>query len=411
MKPYRVCLFLVICLIGSAVAVKGWRFLPDLKSFSDVPSDTILLASIDTLPYEQTVSWHDTIQVSTNPYHLLSPFYESLQHTDEQTVRVVHYGDSQIEGDRMTFMLRRVLQERFGGCGTGTVSIEPYADLRTMLLSVHHNGKTIHPKTYRAFGPASQRRPNWKYGPITQVSVMDNRLVEGSEDIMVHFQSRTKGTESRFTRIRVVSEQDSIIEMADTATSYSLRLTGKQDVYGISLESATGVQVDNVAMRGSAGTIFTQITPEKLWDYFDATRTRLIIWQFGGNAAPYIKNQNQVDIYMKKVRQQIRILHRIAPYASILMVGPSDMLIYEKGERRSYRILPALDSALREVAAEEEATYWSLFEAMGGAGSMAVWQDNGWTGRDGIHFTREGADKAGKMLTDFLLQPLLNTKE
>jgi lysophospholipase L1-like esterase len=114
---------------------------------------------------------------------------------------------------------------------------------------------------------------------------------------------------------------------------------------------------------------------------------------------------------MTKVRQQIRILHRLAPYAAIMMVGPSDMLLYEKGERHSYAILPAIDTALKEVAAEEQATYWSLFEAMGGAGAMATWQDKGWAGRDGIHFTRDGADKAGKMLTDFLLQPLQNAIE
>ena len=411
MKPYRVCLFLILCLAGSAAAVKGRRFLPEQVFHTETSYDTVLLAFIDTLPYEQTVSWQDTIKETGNPYHLLAPFYDALVHAGEQTVRVVHYGDSQIEGDRMTFMLRRVLQERFGGCGTGMLPIEPFADLRTALITVRHGDRTMHPVTYRAFGPASQRRANWVYGPMAQVSVMDNRLKDGSENLTVHFQSRTQGTESRYTRIRVVAEHDSIIPMEDTVSSYTLHLTGRQDIYGISLESETGVQVDNVALRGSAGTIFTQMNPEALWRYYDATRTRLIIWQFGGNAAPYIKNQNQVDIYMKKVRQQIRILHRLAPEAAILMVGPSDMLTYEQGEKRSYRILPLIDNALREVAAEEEATYWSLLEAMGGTGSMKEWQDKGWTGRDGIHFTREGADKAGRMLTDFLLQPLQNLNE
>ena len=411
MKPWRVCLFLMLCLAGSAVTVKGWRFLPEMLGDSDQPSDTVLLAFIDTLPYEQTVSWQDTIRESASPYHLLAPFYESLAHTDEQTVRVVHYGDSQIEGDRMTFMLRRVLQERFGGFGTGLVPLEPYADLRTVLISLRHNGRVVHPKTYRAFGPATQRRPGSVYGPMVQVSVMDNSLAEGSEDITVRLQSRTKGTESRFTRIRIVGEQDSLIQMEDTAASYTLQLSGRQDIYVISLESETGVQVDNVALRGSAGTMFDQMNPEALWRYYDATRTRLIIWQFGGNAAPYIKNQNQVDIYMKKVRQQIRILHRLAPEAAILMVGPSDMLTYEKGLRHPYEILPLLDSALRQVAEEEQAAYWSLLEAMGGTGAMAEWQDKGWTGRDGIHFTRDGADKAGRMLADFILQPLQEQTE
>lgn len=411
MKPWRVCLFLVLCLAFSAATVKGRQFLPDMLSTAETPSDTVLLAFIDTLPYEQTVSWQDTIRESAGPYHLLAPFYESLAHTDEQTVRVVHYGDSQIEGDRMTFMLRRVLQERYGGFGTGLVPLEPYADLRTALVSLRHDGRPVHTKTYRAFGPASQRRPNGVYGPMIQVSVMDNRLAEGSEDITVRLQSRTKGTESRYTRIRIVGDRDSLIQTGDTVSSCTIHLTGRQDVYGISLESETGVQVDNVALRGSAGTMFTQMDPEALWRYYDATRTRLIIWQFGGNAAPYIKNRNQVDIYMKKVRQQIRLLHRLAPDAALLMVGPSDMLTYEKGFRHPYEILPLLDSALRQVAEEEQAAYWSLLEAMGGTGAMAEWQDKGWTGRDGIHFTREGADKAGRMLADFILQPLQQQTE
>ena len=82
------------------------------------------------------------------------------------------------------------------------------------------------------------------------------------------------------------------------------------------------------------------------------------------------------------------------------------MLYHEGGQRKSYRVLPALDKALQTAAEKERAAYWSLFDAMGGAGSMNEWIQQGLAGQDGIHFTRNGADKAGQLLSDYLLFPL-----
>lgn len=40
-------------------------------------------------------------------------------------VRVLHFGDSQVEGDRISDYLRSVLQEKYGGYGPGTSSCLP----------------------------------------------------------------------------------------------------------------------------------------------------------------------------------------------------------------------------------------------------------------------------------------------
>ena len=51
----------------------------------------------------------------------LDPLYAALDGADTTLVRIVHYGDSQIEEDRITNVFRRELQERFGGQGVGIV--------------------------------------------------------------------------------------------------------------------------------------------------------------------------------------------------------------------------------------------------------------------------------------------------
>ena len=45
--------------------------------------------------------------------------FAALEQAEEKPVRIVHYGDSQIEDDRLTGTIRERLQERFGGNGPG----------------------------------------------------------------------------------------------------------------------------------------------------------------------------------------------------------------------------------------------------------------------------------------------------
>lgn len=49
--------------------------------------------------------------------------FEAFEHCDEGRVRVVHYGDSQIEGDRITGVIREELQDTFGGIGPGIIPV------------------------------------------------------------------------------------------------------------------------------------------------------------------------------------------------------------------------------------------------------------------------------------------------
>jgi len=53
------------------------------------------------------------------------PIFEALEDAGRNPVRIIHYGDSQIEEDRITSAIRNALQERFGGDGQGDASGAP----------------------------------------------------------------------------------------------------------------------------------------------------------------------------------------------------------------------------------------------------------------------------------------------
>ena len=70
-----------------------------------------------------------SIQFKSGKKGALDKFFISLQALSEKKkmIRVLHYGDSQIEGDRMTEFLRSKLQNQFGGNGPGFISAAPVA--------------------------------------------------------------------------------------------------------------------------------------------------------------------------------------------------------------------------------------------------------------------------------------------
>lgn len=348
---------------------------------------------------------------NTDTRTYLSAFYAALDSASSKPVRVVHYGDSQIEEDRITNVLRERWQKQYGGGGVGLLPLHQTIPTRTIRQWLSINGvvQTAQkgPKRYLVYGLRSMRLTDSDdYGVMGQVAVMDSTLVEGSEDIVMNIEpiDKKRKPHNYFNRVRVLTSlPDSLLVLPDSTTHYQLHLQGKKNVYGVSLETPTGVIVDNIPMRGCSGTIFTKIDSTQLSDFYRETNTRLIILQFGGNMIPQTENPSTISGYVRStLRQQIRYIRACAPQASILFIGPSDMSTRIDGELSTYPLLPYMDKLLKKMAEEEQIAYWSMYDAMGGKNSMAHWVEVGLAGSDYVHFTRSGANKVGRMLHEWI---------
>ena len=413
--------------------------------------DTLLLAEADSIIFESedTLGKKDTItpppiipivdvaNIDTRAY--LAAFYAALDSTNSMPVRVVHYGDSQTEEDRITNVLREHWQKQYGGGGVGLIPLHQTIPTRTIRqwLSINNVVQTAQggPKRYLVYGPRSMRLNNDDYGVMGQVAVMDSTLVAGSEDIVMNIEPIDKKYKSHnyFNRVRLLTDsvssyvmtRDTILHSAtqsyitplytlpDSTTKCEIHLQGKGKVYGISLETPTGVIVDNIPMRGCSGNIFTKIDSASLSVFYRETNTRLIILQFGGNMIPQTENPSTISGYVRStLRQQVRYLRACAPESAILFIGPSDMSTRIDGEMVTYPLVPYMDKLLKKMAEEEQIAYWSMYDAMGGKNSMVKWVEIGLAGSDYVHFTRAGANKVGRLLYDWLMAypDSLNTK-
>lgn len=419
--------------------------LAEADTVSVIPNDNLIqqdtLATQDSVPQKPQPVIPEVNVVHTDSRACLAAFYAALDSASSKPVRVVHYGDSQIEEDRITNILREKWQKQYGGGGVGLIPLHQTIPTRTIRQKLSIDGvvQTTQkgPKRYIVYGPKSMRLTDSDdYGVMGQVAVMDSTLVPGSDSVVLHVEplDKKRKPHNYFNRVRVLTDsvegyilaQDTMLSpipdtrhpllytLPDSTTKCEIHLQGKGNVYGVSLETPMGVIVDNIPMRGCSGNIFTKIDSVQLSDFYRESNTRLIILQFGGNMIPQTENPSTISGYVRStMRQQVRYLRTCAPEASILFIGPSDMSTNIDGEMVTYPLVPYMDRLLKKMAQEEGIAYWSMYEAMGGKGSMVRWVENGLAGSDYVHFTRAGANNIGKKLYNWLMSyqsDSLNTK-
>jgi lysophospholipase L1-like esterase len=135
---------------------------------------------------------------------------------------------------------------------------------------------------------------------------------------------------------------------------------------------------------------------------------KLIILQFGGNALPAIKDSTMAANYAGYLRGQLTILKKVAPEASILFIGPSDMSIKEGTEYVTYPYLEDMRDAIKKTVLESGCAFFDMYDCMGGKNSMAGWVDQKLAAADYIHFSPQGARKIATLLYSALIQEYNN---
>lgn len=379
------------------------------------------------------------IEFANNDPSSLYPFFEALDAVQFKKAKtyVFHYGDSQIEGDRMTSYIRDRLQKRFGGYAIGML---PASNQNQVKIVDHETSETWF--RYPAFFKEGEEGLNNNYGAMASYSSYtafptDSLLsVDSLQSAWVRYSTKKTiyNNTKKFKQVRILYGPvfDAVrmtFPLYDTTfTDYlkgqklvnsvqldfdepidevELKFESKisPQIYGIALESPHGVQVTNVAMRGSSGTIFHKINPELFTSMHDELHTSLIILQYGGNVMPYMNDSAQARAYGTRMYNQIKLVQRACPNAAILLIGPSDMSVKEKDYFTTYPLLEPVRDALKAAAFKAGIGYWDMYAAMGGKNSMPSWVDASpaLAGPDYTHFTPRGA----RIISEFFYKALI----
>lgn len=381
----------------------------------------------DSIDYDRRVLFTGDARlwVPNNNEGYFDPFLAAAQSArqSKRTVRVLHYGDSQIEGDRISCQLRERLQERYGGGGIGMIPLEQ--PIPSLSFNQKTQGSPIGQSTY---GGAKFVKADGNYGPMlrswlikgsasVEMSVTANRIaferVKRFSSVKVLYNNREGSLSASMSSKQLGNTQSqhddrsgihTLCWQHDSLTSATLSLSGHADIYGIMVDDGYGVAVDNISMRGVSGQQFTQTNADQLSEAYRQMEVGLILLQFGGNSVPYLKDEKAVDHYCAQLGKQIDYLHRVSPGTPILFIGPSDMATKVEGRMATYPILPLTVERLRDTVLAHNAAFWSIYDAMGGSNSMVAWVEQGLACRDYVHFTHKGANLIGERLCDLMMR-------
>lgn len=347
-------------------------------------------------------------------------------------VRVMHYGDSQIEGDRITAYIRDKFQGEYGGEGPGLL---PIVEGVPSAVINQENSENWH--RFTLFGRRDTNILHSRYAPLGSLGMFNypipdslgndtsiiNSWIEFSQSGMAKKRARKYSQLTmyygfcrsetvintivgdsliRFDEL-VISENYQKMKWDFPSTPKKLKLefegTESPEFYAFSFESKRGIIVDNIAMRGSSGTLFKKMNRKQLSTFLADQNVGLFILQYGGNSVPYIKNKEQALKYSGWFKSQIEYLKSLKPKATFIVIGPSDMATKVGGKLMTYPYLVDVRDALKKAAFETGAGFWDLYEVMGGRNSMISWveSDPALAGADYVHFNHRGTKRVSEL--------------
>ncbi|MCC8146035.1 MAG: GDSL-type esterase/lipase family protein, partial [Bacteroidales bacterium] len=393
------------------------------------------VARADAMAYADSLSFYldffknhpSRISLPGNNPDYLNSLFEALEQCKERgVIHILHYGDSQIEGDRITAPIRQKLQERFGGGGPGLLpAIQP---IPTVSVGQTASGNLVR---YTIAGSHQNKLSHRRYGALGQVGVMSG---ESTVSVNTRNWKDTYENVKQFDYVRLFVGQATPNFRADLITSdkqvisgkleklnssldvytwkldqpskrFTMKMYGAGEVYGISADGSGGIAMSNIPFRGSSGTFYTAMDSTLLATMYKELNTRLILLEFGGNTVPYSKTEKSINTYKNTMSKQIAYLRRMCPQAKIIMIGPADMSTKIQGKLQSYPHLEDFIQGLKEAALENGAAFWNMYEVMGGKNSMIDWVKNSpsLAAPDYIHFNNRGAERIGELFFESLM--------
>ena len=356
----------------------------------------------------------------------MTPFYRALDELAQRPrqVRIAVFGDSFIEADILTADLRNMLQDKYGGCGVGFVTITSMTSGFRPTVRHSFGGWQSHSVMDSTFfdrkkqgisghyfipreGAYVELRGQSKYASLLDTCQQASIFFYNKDS--VHLTARVNRGESKNYSLAPSGDLQKIsVEGRIGSVRWTVDRADSTLFYGLAMDGKKGIILDNFSLRGSSGLSLRGIPQQMLRQFNEQRPYDLIILEYGLNVAT--ERGRNYDNYQKGLLTSIEHLKNCFPQASILLLSVGDRDY--KTEDGELRTMPGVKNLIRyqqNIAAESGIAFWNMFEAMGGEGSMAnlVHAKPSMANYDYTHINFRG----GKHLAGLLYETLIYGKE
>ncbi len=320
-----------------------------------------------------------------------------------QVVNIIQFGDSHSAADFFTGEFRTLMQQKYGDAGIGWVT--PVA-----IKGQNHTAVGWKVKDWRVISSRTVSDVDFPMGGFIAKATNDSatiQIIPKSLDnknwqVKLTFKA-LKNTPNLLSiydadgkKINIsYLPKSSVWQMVSFVTKNPFTIKGNRDVEigGIWLNRSkkSGVIVSSIATNGAKQSIWQKWGSSWLKE-LSASKSDLVILEYGTNES--FDETLDVNDYRKNLVNNIRQIRRALPNAAILLMTPPDTMVNENSIPKSFL---AIMSIQKQVAKSERTLYWNWQAAMGGAGSVKVWQKRGLTRPDLVHQTLQGYKESAKI--------------
>lgn len=345
-------------------------------------------------------------------------FYDTVL-TARRPVRIAVLGDSFIEGDILTADLREMLQQTYGGGGTGFVPMASPLTYFRRTVKTASKGWTAYNIMQRKKTPEALREKFYVSGWICQPGPGASTRWEatsyrqrldactcGRIFFLSPNESRIEVTVNDTLRQEFVIEGDPAIRQIAVAAPRIGSLgfhvaSGTEGFigYGAVMES-DGISVDNYSIRSNNGQAMFWTDPsidaqvDAMLDY------DLVILQYGLNIMQ--KGVFNYTNYAAKIEKMIAFVRECFPGAAVLVMGVSDRSVRSDNGFEPMDAVPYMTAYQRSAARKAQAAFWPTGKAMRALGGMDYFVRSGWAGKDYTHINYAGGTRIAHALFDAL---------
>ncbi len=339
-----------------------------------------------------------------------------------RTVRVLQFGDSHTAADIFTGEMRTQFQQQFGDGGLGfQFAGHPFPGYHLAgSVRTQSAGWVTEGNRFTALGDGDLGLGGLSIE--TSSPGQSITLQTSCDRLQLHYLRRPGGGRLQFTDngtpISVVatagddgdpSAAADSNTAADTSTAsragtFSYACTaGVHEFAFTTLDSAPvkllglvteqpGVTYECLGINGAIAPLILRWNQALFTDYLRLREPDLIVLAYGTNEAGV--SAEHLAEYPAALAKILSTLHRAAPQASVLLLGPADRAVaFGRGRHMAWHSMQGTSRIIemQQAACQTHGcAFWDARRRMGGFGSMPQWVAAGWAQPDRTHLTGTG---------------------
>jgi lysophospholipase L1-like esterase len=333
---------------------------------------------------------------------------DELKKGKRKKLRIAFLGDSMIEDDFISLTLRKMLQQEFGGYGIGY-----------MPMSSEFGGSRT---TANLLSSTTWTESNFRKNPSKETLFISGRAFTTNGNAWTEVEDKTaapsqvlnkyvlfgntNGASIAFNNSSLTSKQDFNVALLDSAVGNKFKVTVNAGlpIYGVSLESPTGITVDNFSFRGNSGNEFAKFDSSFLSAIAKEHGYDLIIMQYGINLIEKASDE-KFNWYYEPMKKSVAKIKTCFPEAAVLMIGCADRAFRNGSNYETAVGIPTIVALQQKIAYEAGVAFYNTYSSMGGEGSIVKWVEEkpSLAYKDYMHPNAQGSEVIGKSIYDAII--------